>query len=594
MCSWLRWLHVTVVLLLLILCIAAVAQSTNRIVGSPLMATADPLVPRPNEQPCIVPLFSNFQFAHFGDTEQSFHFAPGSDCPGPWEEVVFTADFSESAGRQFDRTVDVYLGNANIYFGTTPEPLRSQTNTWHIERNVTDYSALFSSPQTGDVILQNCTTECGLTGVFTVSAALEFFSARRHSIAARRVPDQVLPLIQTNSGGGINLPAFLDFTGAPTVLSTTFNLPTNVEKAFLDVITEGQQIDEFWYSCLPNDTNFGLLSFAGCGNTAFREAEITIDGTPAGVAPVSPWIFTGGLADPFLWIPTPGAQTLDFTPYRVDLTPFAGVLSNGQPHTIALSVFDATPTGANPNWAVTASLLLFQDHGSEKITGEVTENTIASPNPVVVENLTTANGNTSGTVSVTVDHPFTVAGFVNTSHGRIETKVEQDLKFSNVQNVVGDNNPPAPDVFLEVNGIQQLTTVSSKTTTRDGFVVAETKQDLSYPLSMNITITVNPDGSVSVAQTSPTQQGFEKRFEQALFGFPIFSSKVSNTFETIDAITFLAQGGATHSGQSSSQHFQFFDTRGQHYDCKIGAANNALTSADEGCNDTIRFVPGIE
>jgi len=55
-------------------------------------------------------------------------------------------------------------------------------------------------------------------------------------------------------------------------------------------------------------------------NTAFRESEVTIDGNPAGVAPVYPWIFTGGI-DPELWIPIPGVQTLNFKPYRVNLTP---------------------------------------------------------------------------------------------------------------------------------------------------------------------------------------------------------------------------------------------------------------------------------
>jgi len=69
-------------------------------------------------------------------------------------------------------------------------------------------------------------------------------------------------------------------------------------------------------------------------NTAFREGEISIDGAPAGAAPVYQWIYTGGI-DPFFWEPIPGVQALNFCPYRIDLTPFAGVLSNGQPHTIA-------------------------------------------------------------------------------------------------------------------------------------------------------------------------------------------------------------------------------------------------------------------
>ena len=81
--------------------------------------------------------------------------------------------------------------------------------------------------------------------------------------------------------------------------------------AYLDVIAQSQSNDEFWYLCVPNDLAGQLES---CGSTGFRETEITIDGIPAGVAPVYPWIYTGGI-DPYLWEPIPGVQTLNFKPY---------------------------------------------------------------------------------------------------------------------------------------------------------------------------------------------------------------------------------------------------------------------------------------
>jgi hypothetical protein len=34
------------------------AQSTNRQIGTQFTVTADPVIPRPPEQPCIAPLFS--------------------------------------------------------------------------------------------------------------------------------------------------------------------------------------------------------------------------------------------------------------------------------------------------------------------------------------------------------------------------------------------------------------------------------------------------------------------------------------------------------------------------------------------------------
>ena len=82
---------------------------------------------------------------------------------------------------------------------------------------------------------------------------------------------------------------------------------------------------------------------------------MSIDGQPAGLAPVVPRVYTGGI-DPGLWRPTPGAETLAFVPSRVDLTPFAGALSDGASHTVAISV-----EGAQDHYAVVGNLLVYRD-----------------------------------------------------------------------------------------------------------------------------------------------------------------------------------------------------------------------------------------
>src|ERR1700683_1046867 len=182
-------------------------------------------------------------------------------------------------------------------------------------------------------------------------------------------------------------------------------MPTNITTAYLDVWSQGQSGDEFWYTCVPSDVASELES---CSNTAFRETEISIDGKPAGVAPVFPFIFTGGI-DPFLWEPIPGVQTLDFKPYQVDLTPFAGVLGDGSQHTVAISVFNA-----NDFFNATANLLVFTDHGSREVTGGLISNTLsAAPSPQVNENLkTSSSGGVTGTVSVSSNRSFSISGFV--------------------------------------------------------------------------------------------------------------------------------------------------------------------------------------
>jgi len=551
-----------------------VAQSTNRQIGTQFEVTADQLVPRPEGKPCVVKLFSNYTFAFFSDTTQTFQFTPPANCSGPWEKVVFEADFSENGGVQFDRTASMYLANANIYFGTTPEPLATLTNTWHVERDLTDYVALLNVPQQGTIVLGNCTTDCPppynteLNGVFTVNADLEFYPVSKHHgndnesnndhgqhqrNQPKRTPDAVLPLVQTTSTG-INLPAFLF---APTdQFSTTFTLPTNIEGAYLDVISQSQSTDEQWYACFPNDLA-NINEVYGCGNTDFRETEITIDGKPAGISPVSAWVYTGFLPDQ--WVPTPGAQTLEFVPYRVNLTPFAGLLSDGNPHTISLSMFND-----DSYFAETASLLLFLDSGSKQITGAVTKNTLAVPSPVVTENLQ-GTATVTGTIGVTSDRRFTIAGYVNTSHGKVTTSVSQHQKFSSTQTIDFDTvNFTVLNQNTSVqNSVSSDTTVSS----HDGTVV--THDHFSFPITVDF---VYPVSSSPFGFTVATGQKYQADSQVIFDGFLTSFNSVSNTVNASDV-----------SPATSSQTYGYFDSDGTFYNCQIASNNNTLTKVSRGC-----------
>ena len=539
----------------------SLAQSMNRQVGTQFTVTAEPLVPRPSEQPCKVQLFTDYQFAFFSESNQIFQYAPPANCPGPWAAVVFEADFSENAGSQFDRTASLYLANTNLYFGTTPEPLFTDTNTWHVERDVTDYSALLTAPQPGTMVLPNCTTDCPppyntLNGVFTVSADLEFYPLQGTGPVR---PDAVLPLVQSNGNGGVNLPGFVY---SPTdQLTTTFTLPTNVEQAYLDVVTQGQQSDEFWYTCVPDTLTTELQS---CGGTAFREAEISVDGQPAGVAPVYPWVFTGGI-DPFLWVPIPGVQTLDLMPYRVNLTPFAGLLSNGQPHTVAMNVLNV-----NSQFSVTGTLLLFEDHGSTQVTGEITANTIKSPNPVVTTNLHVNGSNVKGTVRTTSQRQFQIAGFVNTSHGKVKTIVQQSVNFSNEQGF-----KITPTVYVQ--DISQLTPANSTVTTQGNGGSVSTESFLD-PLTMGINVTF-PNGDT--VETTTVQQEFKH-----IVANPSYSGSVDNLVNAKDSVNFNT---GVNTGARSSQQYTFGDSMGQFYTCGIASQSNILKAVSSGCKQTIKF-----
>jgi hypothetical protein len=540
-------------LALLILALPGLAGAQT--VGSPNTATADPTVPRPATTPCVVQLFSGYVFADF--TPKPFAYAPPAACPGPWAKVVLEADFSVTAGRQFDRTAQIALGHVNIYYGTTAEPSAAVSPNWHVERDLTDYGALFSAPRSGDVNLGNLVNDT-YTGILSGSARLLFYPASA-AAPAPRAADAVLPL-SSDPGGA----ALLDTSA--NVLAPTFSLPRNVEAAYLDVIPQSQSSDEFWYTCVPDDVADTLFS---CPGTSFREVEVTIDGRPAGVAPVYPWLYTGAI-DPLLWRPIPAVQTLNFVPYRVDLTPFAGVLSNGQPHQVGVQVYNA-----NHYFLVAASLLLYLDHGSAQVTGAVTLNTLAAaPSPAIQENLTNGDdGSVTGTVKTRSDRAFAITGYVNTSHGRVETAVLQTISFSNDQNF-------AISDAQYVQKIKQGTKVLSAVTTKQGRSVSVAGKQLSFPLTLEYTFVANPDGSG--AQTTTIAQSYESQEAGAGRGLPTLST-VSNAINSTDTLLFDPSGAVTgYQNRSSSQTYKARNLSGYCYSRSITSANGLLTSVSDG------------
>lgn len=551
---------VSIVCLALVFACAGVAQnyvapSTPQI-GSANTVTSNAAVPRPSTTPCTVQLFYNLDFSDYNP--KYFNYAPPSGCPGPWAAVVLEADWSVDAGRQFDRTAEIWIGGANVYFGTTAEPSHDVMRSWHVESNLTEYSPLFTAPQNGQVDLFNVVNN-EYTSHLHGTAVLQFYPVP-HGKQAPPSADVVLPMSAGPTGGTVTLNSPSD------QLAATFSLPSNVERAYLDVFAQSQSNDEFWYTCAPDDVAGELYN---CGSTGFREGEVSIDGQAAGVAPIYPWIYTGGI-DPYLWRPIPGVHTLNFEPYRVDLTPFAGTLSNGQQHTVAVSVYNA-----DQYFSATATLLLYLDAGSSQVTGAVTKNTIGQPNPVVKENLKNDGTYVSGTVSVTSSRGFTLEGYVQTSHGKVDTKVVQSIDFSNRQKY-----KVAIDGSVYDQSVNQITSISSSTATRQNGKIINSYKQFAWPLNLTYDFTANADGSYE--QTTNLQQSLQNGELVTQNGFPAYFSTVSDSVSPTDTLMVDAQGNVTTSGQANSENYQYYDSTGACWNETIKAAAGVLTSPKGG------------
>ena len=532
-------------------------------IGSSNPATAEPLVTRPHTSPCLVKLFQNLAFADF--TPKSYSYTPPAGCPGPWSKVVFTADFTVTAGRQFDRTAAFYLAHANIYYGTTAEPRAALSPSWHVERDVTDLSALFKTAATGEANLGNFVGVSGgitYNGIIYADATLEFYPASWEDPPAKTA-DIVVPV--EGSGGDAGT-----LNTSSDQITQVLSLPRNVERVYLDLIAQSQSSDEFWYFCVPDDQTANLES---CGNTAFRETEVTIDGMPAGVAPVYPWIYTGGI-DPFLWEPIPGVQTLDFKPYRVDLTPFAGLLGDGATHTVGVSVFNA-----DSYFLATANVLVFTDHGTSTVTGGILSNTLsAAPSPVVTEKITASSvGVYTGNIQVTSKRTFEISGYLNTSHGRVETTVRQSVDFSSFQTFDVNPNAHAPDV----QNAKQLTTVDSQTVTRDGLLQQTLARHFAYPLTIDFAFVQNPDGSYS--QITSVDQKDQVSESLSTDGFVTSVSQLNNEVHAADTLNYdSGLNFLGNTGSKTSQTYVRKGDRGACYSRKISAAAQVLVSVEDG------------
>ena len=526
-------------------------------VGSTNVATADPLIPAPTTTACAVTLYTNQEFADFNS--KPFTFTPPADCPGPWQKVVLSADFSVTAGRQFDRTAEIWLGGAIIYFGTTQEPSATVSPSWHIERDLTDYSALFDAAHDGHATLGNFVgTSGGVTydGIIHGTAKLLFYPEVATVFDHPARPDVLLPMSGSADG------STADLATPDAQLSVEFtSLPRNIERAFLDVFAQSQASDEFWFFNLPDDI---ADAFQDGGNTAFRETEVSIDGQPAGVAPVYPWVYTGG-ADPLLWRPIPGVQTLAFEPYRVDLTPFAGQLDDGKPHTIALSVFNTID-----HFSTAANLLLYLDHGATALSGSVTTNTLAAaPTPQLTENVITDDAGTHGSVSVTSDRQFTIAGSLSTSHGVITTKLQQHLTFSNVQQLAVSDSIYKQDVV-------QTTTIDSVSTRTSGATTAIVHEQRSYPLTFNFDDIIAADGTETLA--SSVDQEFKQQIDVNNQGFALRSANRDDHVTTSAKRLFDADGNNTDLQSTAKQTYTYAGLDGACYSRQVTASRSGLVN----------------
>ncbi|HTV87157.1 MAG TPA: peptide-N4-asparagine amidase [Dyella sp.] len=560
------------------------AAQTSPAVGDRGVAIADAPVAQPAGKPCVATLYTDVAFDDHGQATsraarpREWVYTPPAQCAGPWSKVVLEVDFSVTAGRQYDRTASLWLKGVNLFYGTTQEPGAKVSPHWHVERDVTDYASLFRDAGHGQTILNNW-VDATRSGVILGTARLVFYPAKAQS---KRAPpaDLTIGLVGDSNGHPV------DVRNAEEALSRSIILPRNVERLALDLIAQSQAVDEQWYMCVDDADMQPTREFslgppnAGdpleqCPGGNFREVAVSIDGQPAGRAPVYPWTYTGGV-DPNLWRPTTDIQTLNFTPYRMDLTPFAAQLDDGRTHTVAVRVL-----GAHDFFSLAANLLAWRDHGSEVVTGKLIQNTLAAqPNgqqPHVQRHFTQGAGGTlHGDVDTLQNGQYVIAGELQTSHGKVVTRIEQQSNFANLQSF----DHPSKDIYNQHIAMHTRVVDDLRVTTGAGTI--QYTHRLDYPLLIQIHKQVHADGDFTADITM--HQGYLSKRQRTQDGHVVFWSTLDNHLVSHSNTDFNAAGTSITGsrGQRGQQSYRFNDSSGACYARQVETRDQAVVAVQSG------------
>lgn len=439
---------------------------------APELPSTKPFVTRPPIAPCGVIEVVDLPISDYEPAIDFAATAPAS-CTGPLSKIVL------ELGHEFDGMIprpmalgvwvdDVNLAFAHARVGDDPP------SPWYVERDLTDYTAVFRPGAQGRIRLDPYALWDEPSLMMRVTLRIVFYP-QGAGAAAPRKPDRVYAL-GPEAGGQAGLDWDLRSNSARV------RLPRDIERVYVDVLAKSAGLGAA--TCVPRVVADALpdvvkrypepgVSGERCGDVPLDEIRVYVDGQIAGIAPMEPRAELHPAAP----------RALHPLPYRVDLSPFAGVLSDGMPHLLRFT------TGLGDTAAsvqTTATLLVYRDPHSTTVSGSVVRNTLlgtpAVPN--VTHGLAQTGDHVTGSVRTVFNRHFLIEGYIDTARGRMWHRVVQDTHLDNRQQY--DVRRPDPQAYR----YQQATAMTYRTwrtsyTTLVGRQLRRDYEYLSYPLTMS-------------------------------------------------------------------------------------------------------------
>ena len=436
-----------------------------------------------------------------------------------------------SKGRQFDRLAIMYFNDTEIWRTSTAEPTFNGIR-WEYVKDMSTYMYFWNSPQVIIFDLGNLISDV-YTGAFNTTLTATFSLVDE----AYNPADAIIPI---SARKGLESKASV-FMLPNDEATNTIVLPRNINRATFSVSACGQASEEFWWqNVLQSDVDtfkdgMGILD----GFSPFREVQILIDGSIAGVQWPFPVIFTGGVV-PGLWRPIVGIDTFDLREHEIDITPWLYVLCDGEPHTFEIRVVGIEDDGEHHgtlsktvgnSWYVTGKIFLWLDEDSSSITtGSAAPD--FSKLPSIHLSSTKTRSEKTGAIetleyTTNVTRRIDILAQITTQKGTSLYRWHQDLSVTNV------------NVFTNFGATQESrhNTIGKDHIRTDRFTHTT---EYSYPLYVNTTFAVErTSGNFSLDAT--LAQGLDL----------VVSSYPHNNYQTVLATTL--QGIAHYFGSPSAK-----------------------------------------
>ncbi|KAH9819969.1 peptide N-acetyl-beta-D-glucosaminyl asparaginase amidase A-domain-containing protein [Melampsora americana] len=389
----------------------------------------------------------------------------------------------------------------------------------------------------------------GIDGSFAVTLSATYYRPTDDFLAPPSA-DLILPI--SKAGGN-------RFTENPAVSAMT--IPKSTVSAFVEIYASGSAKEEFWYTnvldeAVPditsNSTNASVLNAKG----PYRELQLWIDDTLAGVANPYPVLFTGGIILTW-WRPIAAYGAFDQPTYMIDITPFIPTLTDGKSHNFTLSVEgQGVNRTINDNFQLSGNIAIIKDPSGVRTTGKM-ENYVNKPKvstggEICKEGIRTV---------VRAQRKLSISSTLITGSGKKEVTFSQYLSYKNTQ-LWGPNGRSQQQVNQGSAGLSK-STVNSKISFSEEF---------SYPLALSLE--TKKEGLFGILR-----QGYSRSIKPPKFGG--FSTQIKSNQTSKGNLQFGSAGRVSGGFGQTEQNFTYSDSKGSTYERQVGIANVTILLRDK-------------